>query len=196
MIALLALLACGPTVVASVAEPPPIAATAPSAPSLYDLRASLVDEAGATVGFDVDRGHPVLVTLIYTACPSACPLTIERVKHLVDGRPDARVLLVSMDPDDTPAALSADADGHHLDSRFRLVRGDEPDLRRIAHLLGFRYEKLGPHEYAHSSTVVLLDANGGVAARSEGDSEDGAITAALSAMGPVDGRMPGGVARD
>ena len=86
------------------------------------------DEQGAAVRFDRWRGAPIFVSMVFTSCTTACPLTIERLRRVSDtfkaeGRA-ATFVLVTLDPaNDTTDQLR----------RFKLSRGLPPDwhlLRR------------------------------------------------------------------
>jgi protein SCO1 len=170
-------------VLLAIGEPPAIAqhqheappAASPRSDSIYELPASLVDQDGRTVGLDVFRGHPVLISMFYTTCPDACPLLIANLKRIERElspatRADLRILLVSLDPEhDTPEALQALARAHDLDaSRWRLVRAHEDTVREVAAVLGIRYRRLPEGGFNHSSVITLLDPSGVVLTRAEG----------------------------
>jgi protein SCO1/2 len=72
------------------------------------------------------------------------------------------ILLVSLDParDDT-AALKSVFDRRKLDpTRWTLARTSDHDVRSLAALLGVRYRALADGEFNHTSSLVLLDAQG------------------------------------
>ena len=87
MLVLLAALGCareprseaeraGAVTPAAAAAPVREAAVAPAearGPSIYELGSTLRDEKGQTRGLDAFRGHPVLVTMFYGSCATACP---------------------------------------------------------------------------------------------------------------------------
>ena len=85
------------------------------ADSLYQAHAALVDQDGRPIAFEQGRGRPRLVSMFYTSCPYACPVTIETLQQTLARLPPelARrvpVLLVSFDAQhDTPARLKAAA---------------------------------------------------------------------------------------
>jgi protein SCO1 len=158
--------------------------------SLYQLQAKLEGGDGKTVGLDVFRGQPVLVSLFYGRCPAACPLLIAQIKRIEKGltaeaRAGMRVLLVSMDPkSDTPEVLAALTEAHRLDGRWRLTRTDDAKVQEIAAVLGVRYRKLKSGEINHSTVVTVLDAAGNPVGRVDGLNkplED--ITAHAEALG-------------
>jgi protein SCO1/2 len=150
-------------------------AAAPRSDSVYELSASLVDQDGRTVGLDLYRGHPVLISMFYTTCRGACPLLIADLKRIERGLPaptraDLRVVLISFDPEhDTPEALRALAQAHGLDSsRWRLLRAPDDTVREIAAVLGIRYRRLPDGGFNHSTLITLLAPSGVILARVEG----------------------------
>ncbi len=106
--------------------------------SIYQLDATLTDQAGRAHGLDMYRGHPVLITMFYASCPAACPLIIDTLrateKDLTAAqRADLRVLMISIDPErDTVAALRSLAEQRRIDTtRWTLARADS--VRRAHH---------------------------------------------------------------
>ena len=148
-----------------VASPPPLAPSE-RGPSIYELPVELRDAADRTIGLDVHRGRPVLVTMFYASCSIACPLLISEVARVVDELPadvqdDVRVLMISFDPvRDTAAKLATLARERKLDDRWTLAVASAPDARALAAVLGIRYRELANGEFAHGSTIVALDEEG------------------------------------
>lgn len=165
--------------------------------SLYDLPLALTDQEGRGIGLDVFRGHPVVISMIYTSCGYSCPTLISDIKRLERSlasnvRNDLRVLLVSIDPErDTPERLKAIALERNLDERrWRLTRASAEHVRELAALLGLKYRKLENGEFNHSAVITLLDRKGVVIERVEGLSQPGDLLAAaargISAAQPED----------
>lgn len=169
---------------AGVAVAPPAAAQGhrheameaapPRGDSVYALSASLVDQRGRTVGLDLFRGHPVLISMFYASCPDACPLLIADLQRMERELPprikaDLRIVLVSLDPErDTPDALQALARARRVDeSRWRLLRAPEDTVRDIAALLGVKYRRLPDGSFNHSSVITLLDPDGAIVVRDD-----------------------------
>jgi protein SCO1/2 len=141
--------------------------------SLYRFEAALTDQAGKARGFDVYRGHPVLVTMFYASCPATCPLIVDTLRATEraltpEQRANLRVLLISVDPArDTPAALRELAEARRIDTaRWTLARADDSAVRNIAALLNVQYRKLPSGEFNHSTVITLLSPSGEVAATS------------------------------
>jgi protein SCO1/2 len=139
--------------------------------SLYHLQARLLTHSAKSVGFDVNRGHPTLVSMFYASCPAACPMLITSMQvyesHLAaDSRGRLRVLLVSFDAArDTPSQLEQLASLHRIDlTRWTVASAPEKDARKIAASLGFRYRPLPDGTFDHSLLITLLDGQGRVLA--------------------------------
>ena len=97
---------------------------------------TLVDQDGAPASLEAQRGHPVVLTFLYTHCPDACPLTAEKL-HAAEqslGRraADVRWLVVSIDPvGDTPADASKFVAAHHLTGRVHYLLGSQAQLQPV-----------------------------------------------------------------
>jgi protein SCO1/2 len=164
-------LACGGAGPVAREEVPPCHQELPATPaaaegSLYELELELELASGARTALDMHRGQPVLVAMFYGTCTQACPLTIARIEAILaklpeEDRREVRVLLVSFDPErDTPAAMTALAARHGLDSRWTLARAPAPQVRELAAALGIKYRALSSGEINHSAVMTLLDADG------------------------------------
>jgi protein SCO1/2 len=154
-------------------------ALATNAPSIYELPALLTDDTGLARQLDSFRGHPVLITMFYGSCASACPLITSDLKRIERQLPDAtraqlRVLMVSFDPArDTPAALARLKRERGVDgTRWTFASASDDDARALAGVLGIRYRHLDDGSYFHSSAIVLLDAEGRPQARLDGLGRD------------------------
>jgi len=147
--------------------------------SLYDLELEhLTDDAGKPVRLDVDRGHPVVVSMFYASCPSACPALMLETKAIdselpADVRENVRYLLVSFDPArDDVAALAAVRSRHALDGRWTIARTDEREVRQLATVLGLRYRFRDDGEIDHSTNLTLVRPDGGIDVQVDGLSKD------------------------
>ncbi len=141
--------------------------------SIYQLDAPLTDQSGRRFTLASKRGSAQLVVMFYTSCKFICPTIIDTVLDLdrklaPAERQHLGVLLISLDPQhDDPDALQATADKRGLDlTRWTLAQPRPTDVRALAALLGVRYRSLADGEFNHTGVLVLLDANGRVAARS------------------------------
>lgn len=142
--------------------------------SVLRLPGRFVDQDGRPFILAQRRGQPQLVTMFYSSCKYACPLLIDSgkgVEHALAPaeREKLRLLYISLDPvRDEPRVLSALATKRKLDrSRWTLARTDAGGVRRTAAVLGVRYRQLANGEFNHSSSLILLDAEGRVLARTD-----------------------------
>ncbi|MGH7803468.1 MAG: SCO family protein, partial [Candidatus Binatia bacterium] len=130
----------------------------------------LRDETGREIRLaDALAGKPAILDFAYFRCPMLCPVSLwglaASLKTLSwSAGEEFRVVTVSIDPADTPAAAT-ETKRKHLDhygragaeSGWRFLVGDEGEVRRLADAVGFRFardERTG--EYAHAAGVVFL----------------------------------------
>ncbi len=142
--------------------------------SVYQLSIPMLDQDAKAFDFSSLRGRPRLITMFYTSCPYMCPLIIDTVRlterELDESqRVKLSVVLVSFDAKrDDPPTLKAQVDKRKIDtSRWTLARTDAANVRKLAAILGIQYRQLDDGEFNHSSVLILLDADGRIAARSE-----------------------------
>ena len=139
--------------------------------SIYRLNAQITTQSAATVGLDLYRGRPTLISMFYGSCPAACPMLITAMQvyesHLDPAaRARLRVLLVSFDASrDTPQHLDSVASLHHTDpKRWTFASASDSDARKIAAVLGISYRRLPTGEFDHSLLITLLDNEGRIVA--------------------------------
>jgi protein SCO1/2 len=144
-------------------------------PSLYDLELSWQDQTGQSLSISEWKGSPVILTMAYTRCKSACPITIQRLKTIESGlekeNKRAEFVIVSFDPSrDTSAQLSHFIRMHDLKGRhWHLLTGSEEAVRKLAVALGISYqEDPKTQEFTHSNKIILLDKKGRIAQEVEG----------------------------
>lgn len=136
----------------------------------------LRDETGAPFDLAALRGRPLVLSLIFTRCASACPVTTERLREaVVEARralgPDSfAVLTFGFDArGDTPAELQAFARRHDLDlPGWRLASADAETTARLLEELGFSY-RAGGGGFEHVTQTTILDAEGRVYRQVYGD---------------------------
>jgi protein SCO1/2 len=182
-------------------RPPPAVQREPAASlsvggSLYDLGLRVRDADGVVRGLDDLRGHPVLASMFFASCTSACPLLISHIKRIEGEAPtslraDLRILLVSFDPArDTPAVLVDVARRHGVDPRrWRITAApDDEAARAMAAVLGIRYRAAAEGTFDHTTAITVLDRQGEVRGRAEDPAAVGAILARLASQEPTAAR--------
>ncbi len=143
------------------------------ADSVYLTPLTLRDQTGQVFTLTALRGHPVIVSMIYASCQSACPMTVEtikRIRTMVTARtrhPAPRVVLVSFDPArDTVQQLAMMASMHHVSAPiWRFVRPEQGDVRAFAATLGVSWRTRSSGDISHNVEIVLLDADGRIVAK-------------------------------
>jgi protein SCO1 len=157
--------------------------------SIYRLDPHLVDQSGHVVSLASMRGAPVIASMFYSSCDMVCPLIFETIKQTrltlaASLRERVKVLMVSFDPArDSVQRLKETADEHGCDWHWTLARASEPDVRQLAAVLGIQFRQLPSGAFNHSTAILVLDAQGRIAARSGKLGEvDTAITAALDRL--------------
>ena len=142
--------------------------------SIYRLPVALADQDGHDFRLADRRGTPQLVSMFYTSCQYVCPLIIDTMKktqHALNTGEQAKlkVILVSFDPErDSAARLGEVFTERKLDaSRWTLARTDAAAVRKLAAVLGVQYRALANREINHSTSIVLLDGDGRIVARTD-----------------------------
>jgi protein SCO1/2 len=158
------LLLASPAAVATVGV---VSAAALPGDSIYQTPLSLEDQQGHRFDLAALRGKPVIVSMFYASCSSACPLTVDTIDQVrravgASGRVAPSVLMVSFDPQhDDMFNLAAMAKAHQLDpASWRLTRPTAGDVRAFAATLGIAWRRRASGEISHDTVIALLDGNG------------------------------------
>ena len=138
------------------------------------LAAALVDEEGRPVLLGrFFSGKPVVLVLDYPRCNTLCGLTLDNLVAALDALPldagrDFQVVVISIDPRDSPTDLAAAKVKSLAASRYRrgddgwhFLTGSQPAVRNVAAAVGFpyRYEPaLG--QYIHPAGFVVAAPDG------------------------------------
>jgi protein SCO1/2 len=143
--------------------------------SLYHLDAAWTDHRGEDLRLADLRGHPVIVTMIYASCETACPILVRDVARIFealpsDARQAARVLVVSFDPErDAPERLATYVGEHDLaHPQWRFAVGRPHATRALAALLGVRYRPAGDGMFSHTNLIGVLGPDGRIVHSAEG----------------------------
>ena len=139
----------------------------------YKLR----NQDGRTIHLSQFRGKALLVTFIYTRCPSPnfCPRMMHNfasLEKLIAANPaifGAHLLSVSFDPDhDTPARLKAyratyiGSDAKNVFAHWDLAVPDKPTLLEMAKFFNLGITTEADSTITHTLSTTLIGANGKV----------------------------------
>jgi cytochrome oxidase Cu insertion factor (SCO1/SenC/PrrC family) len=119
------------------------------------------DETGRARQLSEFAGYPVILLPIYTRCRSACVQNVNRLKEtLADSLRDPtqfRVLLLSFDATDNPAALSKYRTHERIPLAWSLGSATPENINAILETLGVQVGNAGT-EFTHPNVVFYLDA--------------------------------------
>ncbi len=128
---------------------------------------TLLDQDGKSFKLNEYQGKPLLVTFIYTTCPTICSSIVSTLYPAVE---EARKefgdvfnsLVIGFDHEnDTPEMLRAYGEHHDMD--FNIIRfagGDQETMERMTKDFGFFYEENEDDGYDHIGLVSMVNARG------------------------------------
>ncbi|MBI1802047.1 MAG: SCO family protein [Chloroflexi bacterium] len=126
----------------------------------------LMDQGDRPVRLSDLRGHPVVLTFLYTNCPDECPLIAERLREsaaqLGRDASDVRFVAVSLDPErDTSAAIRQFLQAHRVEGLLTYLRGTRAELAAVwkAYFLAV-LPGGNPALVSHQSRVIVIDRHG------------------------------------
>lgn len=147
--------------------------------SLYHFAGRWLSHRQNTLQLQDFKGQPVLISMIYGSCRTACPLLVLDAKNLLDQLPPelkttVQVVFASFDHQrDQPQALAEYAEKvGALDNNWHFLHGQPDDIRTLAALLGIRYRQNDNGNFDHSNVLSLLDQQGRIVWRAEGLRQD------------------------
>lgn len=137
-------------------------------PSVYDIKTKWTNTDNQETQIDFLKGHNVLITMVYTSCPHACPMIIQKIQNLNSelesaGYKDVKIILASFDSkNDTPKALKKYQESRKLDPKkwYFLSAKTDQIARELSVVLNISYKDLGDGDFSHSNVITLLDKEG------------------------------------
>ncbi len=132
---------------------------------LADVR--LRDSSGKDVRFSDYRGRPLLISLVYTGCFQACPVTTQFLAQAVRTARDAlgadkfNIVTIGFNqPFDGPEAMAAFKRQNRVyDPAWAFLSVDREQVAELTANLGFTYEAT-PKGFDHLTQVTIVDADG------------------------------------
>lgn len=121
---------------------------------------TLIGEDSTTFNLATLAGKPVLVSPMFTSCPSACPMITESLRDALKeiGEPGVgyHVLSISFDPADGPAAMRAYRKKMALPDGWTLAVATPENRSRLLDAIDFHYEAVDEGGFAHPNVVAIL----------------------------------------
>ena len=128
-----------------------------SSTSLFNLPGQWVSQSWDTLELDDLRGKVLVLAMIYTHCNYSCPRLIADMVRIesdipMENRKKVSFVLVSIDPaNDPPDTLASFAKEHKMKrDQWTLLTGREDNVQDLAAVLGFKYKRTSPIDFAHS----------------------------------------------
>jgi protein SCO1/2 len=151
--------------------------------SIYNLNSIWKNQENKEFKLSSLTGQKVLITMIYSSCPHACPMTIAKVKEIDSAITKAsnekyKIVLASFDAKrDTPEKLKKYMESRLLnpDKWIFLSAPNDSTARELAVILGISYKELEDGEFSHSNVISLLNKSGIIKAKTESLTDDNLI---------------------
>jgi len=143
--------------------------------SIFQLPGTWATQEGVSTQLGSLKGKTTLLAMIYTSCTFACPRLLADMRRIeakipTSERSNMRFILISIDPErDTPQKLKQFAADNKLDLAYwTLMRGSQSDLEELSAVLGFRFQKISPIDFAHSNLLTVFNPQGEMVFQQEG----------------------------
>lgn len=127
----------------------------------------LFDSNGKTFNLkDIMDNKPLIISMIYTRCPSACSVVTGSLRSAVTGTnglgKNFNVLSVSFDTRDKPENLETFRKKYGFDGKtWRVASGEEEEIKKLVTALDFRYiYDPSSEEFMHPNFSVVLTPDG------------------------------------
>ncbi len=141
--------------------------------SIYEVKTTWKDQNSKEIRMADFKGHPIVLTMVYTSCPHACPMMVSRIRDIKkefeqEGIFDVKYVLASFDVEnDTPEHLKSYMNKRKLDdsSWTFLSAKNESAARELSVVLGINFKKLSDGNFSHSNVITLIDDQGHIVAR-------------------------------
>ncbi len=132
------------------------------------------DEKGARVRLgDYFGQKPVILSLVYYECPMLCTMVLNGMLHTLQAMSfnvgdQFNVVTVSFNPQEKPSLAEAKKKVYvglygrpGAENGWHFLTGDEPNIKRLADAVGFRY-KYDPDsgQYSHATGIMVLTPDG------------------------------------
>jgi protein SCO1/2 len=149
--------------------------------SIYHIDSTWVNQNNNKVLFRSLSGHPRIVAMVYTKCPTSCPMLVQDVKTIVSQLPEnlrknLQIDLFSFDSNSESAqTLQGFRAKYKMDDNWSAYAGSPNAVSELAAVLGLQYKKLPSGDFIHSNVFFLLNSKGEIVAKQEGVKSDSSL---------------------
>jgi len=130
------------------------------------------DTAGQEVSLTDLIKRPTILALVFFHCPQACNMIQGNLASslnqatILPGK-DYQVISLSFDDEEGPrharqtkANYMAIFDKPFPANQWDFLTGSQENIERLTNAVGFRYHKLGKHNFVHPNLIIVLGADG------------------------------------
>lgn len=140
--------------------------------SIYQIETKWTNQDGKAVELKSFMGRPVVFSMVYLSCHYLCPTVISEIKSIESKldpklRKEVQFVLLSFDPEnDTAKVMKAYKENRKLGPQWTfLTAKKDTEIRELAVLLDFKYQKIEGGDFTHSFMILGLDEKGNMKER-------------------------------
>lgn len=130
---------------------------------------TFLDRSGRKVRLSDYRGKPLVISMIFTHCPTICATTTRSLTALKEsqaafGEDSFGVLTVGFDTEnDTPETMGSFAKHYGIDLKnWEFVSSDPETIKKLSRDLGFTFYPIDEGGFNHITQTTFVDAQGKV----------------------------------
>ncbi len=133
-----------------------------------------LDESGNRIKLSEYIDRPTLLLPIFYGCTQSCGIMLGNLAIALNDVPmepgkDFRVIALSFDDQDGPGiAMQAKRNYLPMITRklppdsWKFLTGDDRNIRGFTDSVGFSFQRLGPHDFVHPNTLIVISRDGTV----------------------------------
>ena len=133
---------------------------------------AFADESGARIAIAEFADRPTLILPVYYRCKHSCGMMLGNLASILADVPlapgkDYRTLALSIDSEDDPAVARETKQNYFKvikrgfpGESWKFLTGDAESIRRFTESAGFRFKKIGSHDFAHPNVMIVVGRGG------------------------------------
>jgi protein SCO1 len=142
--------------------------------SIYHLRGQWTNQENKKISFQSLSGRLRIIAMVYTKCPSSCPMIVQDIKLAMSQIPSEfrqglHVDLFSFDSEnETAESLQNFRAKFKMTDNWSAYSGSQSAVSELAAVLGLQFKKQPSGEFIHANVIYLVNGKGEVLAKQEG----------------------------